>query len=208
MHKDVSAFPNLAFYGGVLEPIAERQTRAIAPFAFEDIFPELLCVKNTLKEKRVVFWNSPAEAQTKVHDEEAHRAALLAITFRQELGEEFHAGSIGIITPFRAQIAAIYRYLPQDLHSTITVDTVERYQGSERDTIILSFAVNFPPQVRSVQSLSADGTVDRKLNVALTRARERMIVLGRADVLAHSPILNRFIGFVKKEGGFVEDDTD
>ncbi len=207
MHKDVSAFPNLAFYGGALEPIAERQTRAIAPFAFENIFPKLLCVKNTLKEKRVVFWDSPAETQTKVHDEEARRAALLAITFRQELGEEFHAGSIGIITPFRAQIAAIYRYLPHELHSTITVDTVERYQGSERDTIILSFAVNFPPQVRSVQSLSADGAVDRKLNVALTRARERMIVLGRADVLSHSPILSRFIGFVKKEGGFVEDDT-
>ncbi|MBL7991156.1 MAG: hypothetical protein JNN25_06940, partial [Candidatus Kapabacteria bacterium] len=89
------------------------------------------------------------------------------------------------------------------LHGSITIDTVERYQGSERDIIILSFAVNFPSQVRSIQSLSLDGSIDRKLNVALTRARERMIALGCTEALAQSPILNRFIGFVRNEGGFV-----
>ncbi|MCU0428121.1 MAG: AAA domain-containing protein [Candidatus Kapabacteria bacterium] len=211
MHADIAAFPNIAFYDSVLTPLTERQTRAIAPSVFENLFPnisskersEIVRVQNTLSKNRVVFWQSEEEQQTKVHEGEAARAALLAKTFHAALGAEFHTGSIGIITPFRAQIAAIYHALPQELHESITVDTVERYQGSERDIIILSFAVNFPSQVRSVQSLSTDGAIDRKLNVALTRARERMIVLGRAEVLSHSPILRRFIGFVEERGGFV-----
>lgn len=203
MHTEIAAFPNTAFYNGVLLPLTERQTSRVAPTNTENIFPELQPLSTLLPEKRLIFWDSDSEEQTKVHDGEARRAALLAVFFRQELGAEFHVGSIGIITPFRAQIAAIYRHLPSELHDTITVDTVERYQGSERDIIILSFAVNFPSQLRSVQSLSADGMVDRKLNVALTRARERMIALGRMDVLAHSPILSRFVGFVQKAGGFV-----
>lgn len=211
MHSDIATFPNTAFYDSVLSPLTERQTRSVSPALFEDSAAaysdiseqEWYRVKNTLSSQRLVFWHSEEEHQTKVHEGEARRAALLAEAFRKELGDTFHEGSIGIITPFRAQIAAIYRLLPAELHESISVDTVERYQGSERDIIILSFAVNFPSQLRSVQSLSTNGKIDRKLNVALTRARERMVVLGRAEILSHSPILRRFIGFVQSQGGFV-----
>jgi DNA replication ATP-dependent helicase Dna2 len=207
MHRDVAAFPNSTFYGGALAHLSERQTEQLSENTHsEDMrerFPELDSLKNTLSQKRLVFWASQQEEQTKVHEQEARRAALLATYFREQLGEKFHSGSVGIITPFRAQIAAIHRHLPAELHGSITIDTVERYQGSERDIIILSFAVNFPSQVRSIQSLSMDGSVDRKLNVALTRARERMIALGCVEALSHSPILNRFIGYARDNGGFL-----
>lgn len=211
MHRAISAFPNAAFYDGALAHLGERQAEPLSEMTtmtdvhahYSEQFPELHCVENKLSQKRLVFWASQKEDQTKVHEQEARRAAMLAAYFHEQLGERFHAGSIGIITPFRAQIAAIHRHLPSELHGSITIDTVERYQGSERDIIILSFAVNFPSQVRSIQSLSLDGSIDRKLNVALTRARERMIALGCTEALAQSPILNRFIGFVRNEGGFV-----
>ncbi len=207
MHSDVAAFPNNTFYGGALAHLSERQTEPLSESAdskgMRERFPELHSVQNTLSQKRLVFWASTQEEQTKVHEQEARRAALLATYFREQLGEKFHSGSIGIITPFRAQIAAIHRHLPVELHGSITIDTVERYQGSERDIIILSFAVSFPSQVRSIQSLSMDGSIDRKLNVALTRARERMIALGCVEALSHSPILNRFIGYARDNGGFL-----
>jgi DNA replication ATP-dependent helicase Dna2 len=220
MHQDLMRFPNETFYKGVLTTLAAWQTEAIMPASRTQTgMSALLEEKNlnlTLKEElpslvlerltgqRVVFWNSKKEEQTKVHEQEAMRAAALAAYFREELGDTFHAQSIGIITPFRAQIAAIHRYLPDDLRTVVSVDTVERYQGSERDIIIISFAVNYPTQLRSIQSLSSDGTIDRKLNVALTRARQRLIVLGAEEVLTKHEIFAKFIGFVRSEGSFVE----
>jgi DNA replication ATP-dependent helicase Dna2 len=128
-------------------------------------------------------------------------------------GEPFTQGSVGVITPFRAQIAAITHELAalfprdRDVLKRVTVDTVERYQGSERDTIVMSFAVSHGTHVRSVQSLSPDEAVDRKLNVALTRARKRLIVLGCTAALESTDSKNThikaFIEYVRESGGFV-----
>ncbi|MDW8220688.1 MAG: DEAD/DEAH box helicase [Bacteroidota bacterium] len=202
MHVDVAAFPNKEFYNSILTPLSERQTLPLNKLRIP-IPSELAPLSDVLETHRVIFWNSPAEQHTKIHHVEAQRAALLAEFFWQEAGTSFHSQSIGIITPFRAQIANIIRCMPTDLRNCVSVDTVERYQGSERDVIILSYAVNFSSQISAIQSLSLDGTIDRKLNVALTRARERIIVLGRYDILSKSPIFAAFINFIRQNGGYV-----
>jgi DNA replication ATP-dependent helicase Dna2 len=69
---------------------------------------------------------------------------------------------------------------------------VERFQGSERDVIIVSFAVKNALQLRSIQSINADG-VDRKLNVMLTRAKEHLLLLGAPEVLRQSVHLGRLV---------------
>jgi DNA replication ATP-dependent helicase Dna2 len=206
MHQDLMRFPNETFYNGVLTPLAAWQSEDIFPYDKVEYNTETALPQEILKritQKRLTFWSSEPEQQTKVHEQEAMRAAALAQYFREELGDKFHGGSIGIITPFRAQIAAIHRYLANELRETVSVDTVERYQGSEREIIIISFAVNYPAQVRSIQSLSFDGTVDRKLNVALTRARQKLVVLGCSEVLQKQDIFAKFIGFVRDSGGFI-----
>ena len=106
--------------------------------------------------------------------------------------------TLGIITPYRSQIAMIRK----ELQSTgiqalleISVDTVERYQGSERDVVIYSFCVNHRYQLKYLPNLTEENGVmiDRKLNVALTRARKRMIIVGVPEILIENTIYKHLI---------------
>jgi DNA replication ATP-dependent helicase Dna2 len=95
--------------------------------------------------------------------------------------------TIGVITPFRAQIAAILHLAHQrdvDLRD-VTIDTVERYQGGARDVIIMSCASNNPTALARISSMNTEG-VDRKLNVAITRARQQFVLTGVPEVLENS----------------------
>jgi len=106
--------------------------------------------------------------------------------------------TVGVIVPYRRQIALIRQHLDNasDL-SRISIDTVERYQGSQRDIIIYSFAISHRYQLDFLTASTFtddDGTlVDRKLNVALTRARRQMIITGRPDLLQHIPLFRQLM---------------
>ena len=78
----------------------------------------------------------------------------------------------------------------------IVIDTVERFQGSQRELILFGTTINSPEQIDilSAPVPDADGTpIDRKLNVALTRARRQMFVFGNKEVLSLSPIYRSLI---------------
>ena len=112
-------------------------------------------------------------------------------------GDDFNPNeTVGVITPFRAQIANIRNHLDNKLQD-ITIDTVERFQGSERKIIIVSFAVKSTTQLGAIQSLNDEG-VDRKLNVAITRAKDHLILIGSEDVLIRTKF-KKLIDFIKRK---------
>jgi DNA replication ATP-dependent helicase Dna2 len=82
--------------------------------------------------------------------------------------------SIGVVSPFRAQVVLLRQMLNG---ANVTVDTVERFQGGERDIMILSF-------VRS----RGTGFVfdDRRLNVAITRARRKLVLVAHPELFQKS----------------------
>lgn len=183
MHPDVAAFPNQAFYAGKLQPVGlpHQLENLVSPVRF---IPSVVDGHN---------------ATGKTNREEARKAAELAEQVWMEYGEAFSSNrTLGIITSYRSQIALIRKELeakgiPQLMD--ISVDTVERYQGSERDVIIYSFSVNRLHQLDYLPNLMEENglLIDRKLNVVLTRARKRIYILGVPEILQRNPIYRQLM---------------
>lgn len=191
MHRDIMQFPNEHFYEGslhILPPGIPQHQKQIGLSAWAE-------QGNGLFRRRLVFMPTPSEstlARPKTNIFEAQKIAELVAQFTalyRENGRSLQADTIGIITPYRAQIAQIRQELSDRKidFSRITIDTVERYQGGARDVILISLCTNSLSQLDSLISHSDEG-VDRKLNVALTRAREHLVILGNPEILKHNPI--------------------
>lgn len=125
---------------------------------------------------RLAWIDSAPEDHYKLHLWEAEQSVALACRALKE----GRVSSVGIISPFRSQNAMIQSKIPNDYMGAITVDTVERFQGSERELIIISLAIHNEFHMKGIESLTEiEGEViDRKLNVALTRAKKQCIILG------------------------------
>ena len=209
MHPDIAAFPNEFFYAREqLQPVPlPHQEETELPYhqPSEDALDDLL------KQHRVLFFpsgllsSSPVREGSEVGSDKVNpvEASLVADLLRRiyrQYGERFDATkTVGVIVPYRNQIAMIRREIaqlgiPQLLD--ISIDTVERYQGSQRDVIIYSFTIRHPYQLDFLcaNCFDEDGkTIDRKLNVAMTRARKQLLMTGCTSVLNQNPIFAQLI---------------
>ena len=203
MNIEVALFPNRAFYGGLLEPVGLPHQQGELILA-----PELCdCEFAGLLTRRVAFLPAavepPAQSAKMNHSEARIVARLAAAIYRQYAAVSgFNpAVTLGVITPYRSQIALIKKEIaalgiaPLE---DILVDTVERFQGSERDVIIYSFCVNRAYQLKFLVNMTEEnGTrIDRKLNVALTRARKQMFMTGVPQLLKLNPIYAELLSVV------------
>jgi DNA replication ATP-dependent helicase Dna2 len=198
MHQDIMAFPSRYFYEErlrILPPDTIGYAQQMALLSQVQVNDDASTLEQALCQQRMIFCPTPLDNAGAAHKTNRHEAALAAelVETIQSLyadqGRTFTPRSIGIITPYRAQIAQIRQAMHQrniDLEF-ITIDTVERYQGGARDIIIISLSTNTVHQFRSLISLSEEG-VDRKLNVALTRAREQLIILGNEELLSGNEV--------------------
>ena len=81
------------------------------------------------------------------------------------------------------------------------------FQGSQRPVIIYGFTVSRPDQLDFLTDniIVDEGVeIDRKLNVAMTRAREHLVMVGNARLLATVPLLERLVSYVKEVSGYYE----
>ena len=183
MHPGVASFPNREFYAGKLEALG-------LPHQLENV------------DALVRFIPSERDTESvsgKTNRNEARIVAQLAADVYHLYKETFEVNrTLGVITPYRSQIALIRKEIQAlgiSALNEISVDTVERYQGSERDVIIYSFCVNYLYQLKFLPNLTEENGVwiDRKLNVALTRARRQLYITGVPDILSHNLIYRRLI---------------
>lgn len=151
--------------------------------------------RDLLLSGRTLFVPSPRRNTPKYHEVEATRIASLLQYMRTALGDGFNRESIGVVTPWRTQISKIRERIGREPSlEDVVIDTVERFQGSEKDHILVSFAVCHPGQMNILRtpgtfSLTHDDGhghdihIDRKLLVTLSRARRQVVVFGDEEVL-------------------------
>lgn len=210
MHPAVSRFANTMFYADDhLQPVPLPHQQETELTAEE---PPLDALDRHLLAHRMAFFPSQpclrADLSEKVNLYEATLVATLLQRLRRLYGKSFNpAKTVGVIVPYRNQIAMIRRALA-DAGATgfeaVSIDTVERYQGSQRDIIIYSFTVQQRYQLAflTANTFEENGRlIDRKLNVALTRARRQMLLTGCPEVLAHNTLFARLMADIRAEGG-------
>jgi len=88
----------------------------------------------------------------------------------------------------------------------ITIDTVERYQGSQREVIIYGFTVHHQAQLDFLTEQTfteEDATIDRKLNVVMTRARQHLFMVGNAALLRTNRLFAQLLQFIDDRKGML-----
>ena len=211
MHPEIAEFPNRMFYRREkLEPVPcphQLETELSYTLPSEDALDDLL------KEHRMIFLPSKFCKEPNVSDKiNANEAAIVVDLLRRIhrfYGERFDAKkTVGVIVPYRNQIAMVRKGIEKlgipELEK-ISIDTVERYQGSQRDVIIYSFTIQNIWQLDFLagNSFVEDGAIiDRKLNVAITRARKQMIMTGNPEILRNNQIFSELMNYVKEKGGY------
>ena len=211
MHPDIADFANRKFYAREqLEcvPLAHQLEQTLNyNEASEDKTDDVL------KAHRMIFIPSKPCRQLniseKVNTEEARIITDLLRRLYRQLGNNFDPQkSVGVIVPYRNQIAMIRKEIEKlgipELEE-ISIDTVERYQGSQRDIILYSFTIQSRYQLDflTANTFYEDGQpIDRKLNVAITRARKQLILTGNEQTLRHNQLFAELIDYIKEKGGY------
>ena len=196
MHPEIAAFPNRMFYAReqlMPVPLPHQEDHSVA--------------------HRILFFPSPyckMEGHgSQVNIAEAKIVCEQLIKVYHDYGPAFDpVKTVGVIVPYRNQIAVIRREIEAsgiDALMQVSIDTVERYQGSQRDVIIYSFTIQNRYQLEflTANCFVEDGKViDRKLNVVLTRARKQLILTGNEEVLRFNRLYALLLDDIKKRGGY------
>ena len=211
MHEEIASFPNIAFYGGKLKVVPLPHQTGITNIKTLDNngIDRMIC------KHRVVFVGSHANddvANDKVNQSEAEMIAATVVRIYMMTRNCFDVdATVGVIVPYRNQISAVRmaidRYGIALLHN-ISIDTVERFQGSQRDFIIYGFTIQRYYQLQFLtdsEFIDNEGNiVDRKLNVAMTRAREHLIIIGNPELLNRNITFCNMIEHISNRGGYYD----
>lgn len=213
MHPDIAAYAGAMFYADErLEPVPCPHQEEVAPGYQEPPVDER---DEVLAKERVIFIPSGKTDEglrsEKVNASEARIVADLVARIRRMAGSAFsNEKTIGVIVPYRNQITMIRREMERrglDCAADICIDTVERFQGSQRDVIICSLTVNNDAQLDflTANCFEENGrTIDRKLNVTLTRARRQMILTGNPEILSHNGVYAELMERIRHDGTYME----
>lgn len=197
MHPCLSEFPSNTFYEGTLQNGVTSAERIGGGSNFPWPNPE----------RPMFFYCSVGQEEVSasgtsyLNRTEAANVEKLVSRF---LSEGATPDQVGVVTPYEGQRAYIVSYmqrngsLQQKLYADIEVASVDAFQGREKDYIILSC-------VRSNEKQGIGFLSDpRRLNVALTRARYGVVVLGNPKVLSKQPLWNNFLVHMKEAEVLVE----
>jgi len=194
MHEEIMKFPSQWFYNGELEAAPEVRYRGIldwdTPIHWIDTS------EMDFKEEFV------GETFGRINKAEADLLlSELKIYINRISGNRILEEKIdfGIISPYKAQVQYLRNKIKADAslkpyRSLFTVNTVDGFQGQERDVIFISLVrANEEGQIGFLNDL-------RRMNVAITRARMKLVIMGEADTLKHHGFYRKLLEFIQNIG--------
>ncbi|MCD8032001.1 MAG: AAA domain-containing protein [Bacteroides sp.] len=198
MHEDIMRFPSDYFYQGKLQAAPEVRFRGIL-----DYDTPLVWIDTSSAELRE---RVSGERFGRINTDEADLLLREVETYIRQIGEnriQQEQIDFGLISPYRAQVHYLKSrfwksHFFRPFHKLVTIHTVDGFQEQERDVVFISL-------VRS----NAEGQIGflsdiRRINVAITRARMKLVLLGDAQTLGRHPFYRELLRHIGTYGNLRE----
>ena len=190
MNEEIMRFSSDWFYGGQVQSAPQVRHRSILDF---DVPMEW--VESASEE-----WGEAFVGETfgRINREEAHLTMAILHRYLNKIGRQRlleERIDIGIISPYRAQVQYLRQLVKRDdqlkpLRHIISINTVDGFQGQERDIIIISLVrSNEQGQIGFLRDL-------RRMNVAITRARMKLIIMGDSETMTKHPFYHKLYEYI------------
>lgn len=206
MNDDIMRFSSNYFYGGQVESAPEVKFRSIldmdVPMTWIDTseFADLVSDGSPVGAFKEEF---VGESFGRINKAEAEMTLLALQNYFEKIGKQRLLDEridVGIISPYRAQVQYLRRLLMKreyfkPFRRFISINTVDGFQGQERDIIVISLVrSNDEGQIGFLRDL-------RRMNVAITRARMKLIILGNAPTMTRHPFYHQLWQYIDNLSG-------
>jgi superfamily I DNA and/or RNA helicase len=183
MNARIMAFPSQMLYGGRL-----RAHPAVAGWAVDDAPFELIDTAGRGFEEEI-----PEGSDSR---QNAGEAELAAAEVERVLALGVEHAEVAVISPYDGQVQRLRQVLAGHLDRGLEVDTVDGFQGREKDAVIVSL-------VRSNDQGEVGFLADvRRMNVAMTRARKKLVVIGDGATVSRHPFYEALIRHAEQAGSW------
>ena len=210
MNEEIAAFPNREFYEGKIQTAEGVKGRCLCDLLSPD-FLLLRGKKQNAKEKEalakivldckpILFLDTAGLFKERTRKgstskENRGEAFLVSEIVKILLNAGIRPEDIGVISPYDDQVSLLRRLLP---FASLEIKSVDGFQGREKEVVVVSF-------VRSNEERDIGFLNDlRRLNVSLTRAKRKLILVGDAHTLESNPCYRRLIHFYKQKNAFIQ----
>ena len=206
MHEDIMRFSSDWFYNNLMVAAPQVKHRSILdldlPMTWIEPLPSLTeegTIHPTRERRGNEAPSGAVEGASISNVAEAHLTLLALQAYFEMIGKERilkERLDVGIISPYRAQVQLLRQLLRKNeffkpFRRLIAINTVDGFQGQERDIIVISL-------VRSNEEGKIGFLRDlRRMNVAITRARMKVIILGDRSTLTRHPFYNKLYQYIK-----------
>ena len=207
MNEEIMRFSSDWFYGNQVESAPEVKYRSILdldiPMTWIDTSEmrnEELEMRNDDYQQSTMFREEfVGESFGRINKAEAELTLLALENYFKKIGKQRILDErldVGVISPYRAQVQYLrHRFKRSEFfkpyRSLISVNTVDGFQGQERDIILISLVrSNDEGQIGFLRDL-------RRMNVAITRARMKVIILGDSSTLTRHPFYKKLYDYIE-----------
>ena len=195
MHETLMAFPSTQMYEGRLvahESVARHRLEEL-PGVSED----------PLRQGPLVFLDTAGKGWSERRSDDdpstdnPGEAERVATEVRRLLARGLPAQDLAVITPYLAQVRLLRAMLEAELAAGLEIGTVDGFQGREKEAVLVDL-------VRSNDDGALGFLTDvRRMNVAITRARRFLMVVGDTATLARHPFYGAFLAHAEGVGGYL-----